>query len=62
MFPSLCFVDVSSGIVPEESKQNLELNLQPEEYNVIASENVEYKLKFKLVEFLENAKILMAKK
>lgn len=62
MFPSLCFVDVSNGIVPEESKENLESNLQEEDYNLIASDKVEYKVKFKLVELFENAKMIVAKK
>ena len=62
MFPSLCFVDVSNGIVPEESKEDLESNLQEEDYNLIASDKVEYKVKFKLVELLENAKMIVAKK
>ena len=62
MFPSLCFVDVSNGIVPEESKENLENNMSEEEYNLISSNNLEFKLKFKLVEFFENSKIFMAKK
>lgn len=62
MFPSLCFVDVSNGVVPEESKETLESNLETEDYNLIASDNVEYKVKFKLVELFENAKIIMAKK
>ena len=62
MFPSLCFVDVSEGIVPDDSKENLQSNLQDEEYNLISSDNIEFKLKFKLVELFENAKIIMAKK
>ena len=62
MFPSLCFVDVSNGVVPEESKETLESNLKTEDYNLIASDNVEYKVKFKLVELFENSKIIMAKK
>ena len=62
MFPSLCFVDVSQGIVPEESKRNLEKNMDDEEFNLISSDNTEYKLKFKLVELFENAKIIIAKK
>ena len=62
MFPSLCFVDVSEGIVPEESKENLESNLQEEEYNLISSDTLEFKLKFKLIELFENAKIVIAKK
>lgn len=62
MFPSLCFVDVTNGIVPEESKENLQSNLEEEDYNLISSDNTEYKVKFKLVELFENAKIIMAKK
>lgn len=62
MFPSLCFVDVSNGIVPEESKENLQSNLDYEDYNLISSDEAEYKIKFKLVEILENAKIIMANK
>ena len=62
MFPSLCFVDVSEGIVPEESKKELQSNMDEEEYNLISSDTLEFKLKFKLVELLENAKIIMAKK
>ena len=62
MFPSLCFVDVSHGIVPEESKKDLKSNMEEEEYNLISSDSLEFKLKFKLVELFENAKIIMAKK
>jgi len=62
MFPSLCFVDVSQGIVPEESKLELQDNMEEENYNLISSDNFEFKLKFKLVELFENAKIIMAKK
>ena len=62
MFPSLCFVDASNGIVPEESKENLQSNLDYEDYNLISSDEAEYKIKFKLVEILENAKIIMANK
>ena len=56
MFPPLCFVDVTSGIVPEESKENLQDNLGEEEYDIISntedSEIVNFK--FKIVEFFEN--------
>lgn len=62
MFPSLCFVDVSNGSVPDSSKQNLQDNLLPEEYNLIASDNTNFKIKFKLIELFENAKISTAKK
>jgi len=62
MFPSLCFVDASNGIVPEESKENLQDNMEEENYNLISSNKFEFKFKFKLVELFENAKIIMAKK
>jgi len=62
MFPSLCFVDISHGIVPEESKESLQNNMEEENYNLISSDTFEFKLKFKLVELFENAKIIMAKK
>lgn len=62
MFPSLCFVDVTNGIVPEESKETLQTVLDDEEYSLISSENYEYKFKFKLVELFENAKIILAQR
>ncbi len=52
MFPSLCFIDVSSGVVDNNAKENLEENLDKESYNLISDENnSEIKFKFKLVEF-----------
>ena len=52
MFPSLCFIDVSSGIVDDEAKENLEENLEQESYSLISDKNnSEIKLKFKLIEF-----------
>lgn len=62
MFPSLCFIDVSSGIVPEESKEELQNILSDEEYSIISdnSDN-EIKLKFKLIEFFANNGLLTAK-
>lgn len=63
MFPPLCFVNVSSGIVPEESKENLKENLSDEEFSIISNEDSsEIKFKFKLIEFLNYANILTAKK
>ena len=62
MFPSLCFIDISSGIVPEESKEKLQNVLSDEEYSII-SDNNDYgiKLKFKLLEFFANNGLLTAK-
>lgn len=57
MFPPLCFVDLTSGIVPDESKKNLENSLSPEEYMLINNKkNNTIKVKFKLVELFHNVK------
>lgn len=62
MFPPLCFVDVSSGIVSDESKDEMKNNLSSEEYNLISNDDdVEISFKFKLIELLQNAKITTAK-
>ena len=62
MFPSLCFVDISSGIVPEESKEDLQNVLSDEEYSLI-SDNQDYgiKFKFKILELFGNVGINTAK-
>lgn len=62
MFPSLCFIDISSGIVPEESKEELQNVLSDEEYSIISdNNNYEIKFKFKLLEFFANNGLLTAK-
>jgi stage II sporulation protein R len=62
MFPPLCFVDVSSGIVPNESKELLQENMSTEEYDLItnSSNNSDLNFKFKIVELFENIKIKLA--
>lgn len=57
MFPPLCFIDVSSGIVPDDSKEILESELNEEEYSLITGTKSENKIKFKIVEVLQNFKI-----
>lgn len=54
MFPPLCFIDVSSGIVPDNSKQLLESELTEDEYKLISGSENETKVKFKIVEVLQN--------
>ena len=62
MFPPLCFVDISSGIVPEESKEVLQSNIPNEEEYLLINENKsdEIKLKFKIVELFQNVKLKIA--
>lgn len=54
LFPPLCFVDISSGIIDEKSEEELKENLSNEEFAIITSNSEEIKLKFKLVELLSN--------
>jgi len=63
MFPSLCFIDISSGVVDDEAKESLEENLEEESYNVISeTKNSNVKFKFKLIEFFaENGLFKLAK-
>ena len=52
MFPPLCFVDMSTGIVPDESKHTMKDNLPEEEYALISDNgnNSSLNFKFKLIE------------
>jgi stage II sporulation protein R len=63
MFPALCFVDVSSGIVPEESKETMKNNLSAEEFSLISNndDDSDIHFKFKLIELFQNVKINLAK-
>ena len=55
MFPPLCFVDVSTGIVPDNSKQELKQSLDDEEYDLISkTDDNEISFKFKIVELFQN--------
>lgn len=63
MFPPLCFVDVSSGIVPEESKELIENNVSEEEFALISENSSnDIQFKFKLIEFFADKGLLTAKK
>ena len=64
MFPPLCFVDISSGVVSDESKELLENNLSEEEFALISENdnNTEIQFKFKLLEFFNQNGMITAKK
>lgn len=51
LFPPLCFVDISSGIVNEEDLKEIKDNLDDEEFNLITDSSENIKFKFKIVEF-----------
>ena len=63
MFPPLCFVDISSGIVPEESKDLLDNNMSEEEFALISNNSTSnIKFKFKVLEFFNQNRLFTAKK
>ena len=63
MFPPLCFVDISSGVVPDESKELMENNLSEEEFALVSNKTSdEIQFKFKLLEFFNNTGLITAKK
>lgn len=55
MFPPLCFVDVTHGVVPEETKETLKRVLTDEEYDSIVmtepEEDMPIKIRFKFLEW-----------
>ena len=55
LFPPLCFVDISSGIIEETDLNVLEKELSNEEFNLITEQNTsntDIKFKFKIIELL----------
>ncbi len=64
MFPPLCFVDASQGVVPDSSKEQLKRTLSDEEYEIAASylsdSHMDVKVKFKIVELLQQSKHKLA--
>ena len=58
LYPALCFVDVTSGVLQEESKKELQDNLTSEEYAIISStESPVINFKFKLIELFSKSKL-----
>jgi stage II sporulation protein R len=57
LFPPLCFVDISSGILEKEDEEILENNLGSDSFELITENDNSTKFKFKIVEiFNENFK------
>lgn len=50
LYPRLCFVDATYGVVPDESKATLKTILAEDEYNLIFGEKVVFR--FKILKFL----------
>lgn len=59
LFPPLCFVNSSTGVVPDDSKNTLKENINSESYEIISEGNKsnntsDIKIKFKIIEFFNN--------
>lgn len=54
LFPPLCFIDISSGVISDKSENELKANLSNEEFAIITEDSKTIKLKFKLVELFSN--------
>ena len=52
MFPPLCFIDASLGIVPEESKETLKILLTEDAYNSILQKEEEWEPRFWLIDWI----------
>ena len=62
MFPPLCFVNTTTGIVPDSSKEELQENLSYENYMIVSeSDNSSIAFKFKIIELFEKARLVTAK-
>lgn len=54
LFPPLCFVDISAGIIDEESEEYLRENLSEDEFSIITDDSGDIKFKFKIIELLNS--------
>ena len=54
MFPPLCFVDITSAKVSDESKESLKNELSDEDYNLISQSDDISEFKFKIVELFNS--------
>ena len=62
MFPPLCFVETTTGIIPDSSKELLQNSLSDESFIIVSESNSSnVAIKFKIVEFFEKAGIITAK-
>lgn len=57
LFPPLCFVDISAGVIDEESEEFLKENLSDDEFAIITDTSENVKFKFKIIELINNKHI-----
>jgi len=51
LYPPLCFIDLTHGVVPDESKEKLETVLDEDDYNSLFEENSKPVVRFRIVEW-----------
>lgn len=51
LYPPLCFVDLTYGVVPDESKEKLETVLDEDDYNSLFDTNSKPVVRFRIVEW-----------
>ena len=56
IFPPLCFVNISDGVLSEESQAYIQDTLTEEEYRLISSDEADIQLKFRFVEWFQSLK------
>lgn len=56
LFPPLCFVSVSSGVVDEKGEEYLKENLSNEEFSIVSEDSPEIEFKFKIIELINEKK------
>ncbi len=52
LFPPLCFVSISSGMVDEKGEDYLKENLSEEEFSIVTENSNDIEFKFKIIELL----------
>lgn len=53
LYPQLCFIEPSYGIVPEESKELLKNSLDADDYEALLSKTPKREIRFKFLELLD---------
>lgn len=56
LFPPLCFVSVSAGVVDEDGEEYLKKNLSEEEFAIVSESSPDIEFKFKIIELMNEKK------
>ncbi len=54
LFPPLCFVSVSSGVIDEKGEEYLRENLSDEEFAIVSEDSETVEFKFKIIELINS--------